>query len=180
MHEKRFSGDIDRLRNPERIARLDLEWVITLCLEGSGIKRVLDIGTGTGLFAEEFAKRGLSVTGADVNPEMLPAAHSFVAGGDFCQAGAEDLPFEKTSFDLVFMGLLLHESDEQVQVLRESRRVARGRVGILEWAFREEEFGPPLAHRLSPEILAKMVNIAGYSNYEVIPLTKLVFYRLTV
>jgi ribosomal protein L11 methylase PrmA len=61
MHEKRFEGDISRLRNPERIARLDVEWGISLCLERVKIKNVLDVGTGTGVFAEAFAKRGVSV-----------------------------------------------------------------------------------------------------------------------
>ncbi len=35
MHEKRFEGDIARLRNPERIARLEVERVVTLCLKGA-------------------------------------------------------------------------------------------------------------------------------------------------
>lgn len=180
MHEKRFSGDISRLRNPERIARLDVEWVTNLCLQGARFKRVLDTGTGTGLFAEAFARRGLSVTGIDVNPEMLDAARIFLPEGNFCRAYAEDLPFAGATFDLVFMGLLLHESDEQVRVLREAHRVATRQVCILEWAYREEDFGPPLAQRLTREIVAKMTEKAGYSSLEETALTKLVFYRLTV
>jgi ubiquinone/menaquinone biosynthesis C-methylase UbiE len=74
MHEKRFDGDIDRLRNPERIARLEVERVVSLCLERAGIKRVLDVGCGTGVFAQEFSKQRLTVVGVDINPIMLPAA----------------------------------------------------------------------------------------------------------
>jgi ubiquinone/menaquinone biosynthesis C-methylase UbiE len=180
MHEKRFEGDITRLRNPERIARLEVERVVTLCLEGVQIKRVLDVGTGTGLFAEAFAKRGLAVSGVDVNPEMLPAARTYVPAGDFREATAEELPFVDATFDLIFMGLLLHESDERLQVLSEARRVARTRVCILEWAYREEDFGAPLPYRLDPEILKDLAMEAGFSHFEAIPLTKLVFYRLTV
>lgn len=180
MHEKRFEGAIARLRNPERIARLEVERGVTLCLEGAQIKCVLDVGTGTGLFAEAFAKRGLAVSGVDVNPEMLPVARTYVSVGDFCESSAEALPFASAAFDLIFMGLLLHESDEQLQVLGEARRVVRTRVGILEWAYREEDFGAPLVHRLAPEILAELAKEAGFSQCEAIPLTKLVFYRLTV
>jgi ubiquinone/menaquinone biosynthesis C-methylase UbiE len=180
MHEKRFEGDITRLRNPERIARLEVERVVTLCLEGAQITYVLDVGTGTGLFAEAFAKRGLAVSGVDVNPEMLPAARVYVPAGNFRESTAEALPFADATFDLIFMGLLLHESDEKLQVLSEARRVARTRVGILEWAYREEDFGAPLVHRLAPEIIAELVKEAGFSKFETIPLTKLVFYRLTV
>ena len=151
-----------------------------LCLEHTKIKSVLDVGTGTGVFAEEFVKRGVAVFGMDVNPEMLPAARSYVPGGNFSVGTAEMLPCANASFDLVFMGLLLHESDEQVQVLRDARRVARIRVGILEWAYREEDFGAPLEYRLSPENLMKMAREAGFRKIEEIPLTKLILYRLTI
>src|SRR4030042_1358759 len=50
MHEKRFSGDINRLRSAERVERLEVERVIQLCLEGGSFKGVLDVGTGSGLF----------------------------------------------------------------------------------------------------------------------------------
>jgi ubiquinone/menaquinone biosynthesis C-methylase UbiE len=180
MHEKRFEGDIARLRNPERIARLEVERVVSLCLEHANIKSVLDVGTGTGLFAEAFTKRGLSVFGVDVNPEMLPAAQSYVPGGKFSVATAESLPCANASLDLIFMGLLLHESDEQVQVLREAHYVTRIRVGILEWAYRTEDIGAPLEQRLAPETLIKIARQVGFSKIEEIPLTKLIFYRLTI
>lgn len=180
MNEKRFEGNIARLRNPERIARLDVKWVISLSLEHANFKSALDIGTGTGVFAEGFAKRGVSVYGVDVNPKMLPAARMYVPAAFFSAATAERLPYEDARFDLVFMGLLLHESDEQVQVLREARRVARIRVCILEWAYREEDFGAQLGQRLAPDMLEKMAKQAGFNKFEEVPLTKLIFYRLTI
>jgi len=180
MHEKRFSGNITRLRNPERVRRLEVARVVSLCLEGAEYASVLDAGMGTGLFAEEFARRGLAVSGVDVNPEMVVAAREFVSSGDFSQAEAEALPFLNSAFDLVFMGILLHESDEQLMVLREARRVARRRVGILEWAYREEEFGPPLAYRLNIEDFTDMASKAGFAKSETFPLAKLVLYRLSV
>jgi len=180
MHDKRFEGDINRLRNPERVARLEVERVVNLCLEKTQIQSVLDIGTGSGLFAEAFAKRGLAVSGVDVNPEMLLAARTFVPAGDFRESTAEALPFADSTFDLVFMGLLLHESDEQLQVLSEAHRVARIQVGILEWAYREEDFGAPLRDRLAPELMAELAKEAWFKKLETIHLTKLVLYRLTV
>ena len=74
------------------------------------------------------------------------------------------------------MGLLLHESDEQLQVLERSPTAWRAiRVGMLEWAYREEDFGAPLEHRLSPDALMDLAIEAGFSKCEVIPLTKLDF-----
>jgi ubiquinone/menaquinone biosynthesis C-methylase UbiE len=112
------------------------------------------VGTGTGLFAEQFAKKGLQVTGLDANPEMLPAAQQYVPSGTFQEGIAEKLPFPDGSFDLVFMGLLLHETDDILAALREAHRVALQRVAILEWPDEEQPFGPPREHRLSYEKIA--------------------------
>jgi 2-polyprenyl-3-methyl-5-hydroxy-6-metoxy-1,4-benzoquinol methylase len=83
MHEKRFEGAPERLRSPERVAQLELERVTGLCLEGKQFTSVLDVGTGSGLFAESFFMRGLEVSGVDTNPEMLTAARQFVPSAEF-------------------------------------------------------------------------------------------------
>jgi ubiquinone/menaquinone biosynthesis C-methylase UbiE len=178
MYERRFKGDVRRLRAPERVERLEINRVIDLCLEGKAITSVLDIGTGSGLFAEAFSKHGLNISGLDVNPEMVETAHQFVPKGDFREGISEALPFKDKSFDLVFLGLLLHESDDTFQTLKESRRVAIQRVCILEWPYREQPFGPPLVHRLKPDNLISLFERAGYQKWEVMQLTNTVFYRL--
>jgi ubiquinone/menaquinone biosynthesis C-methylase UbiE len=180
MHEKLYDGGIERLRAPERVARLEVERVVALCLEAANLKSVLDVGVGSGLFAEAFVEHGLEVAGMDVNPEMIVAAKQFVPKGDFRESTAEALPFPKASYDLVFLGLLLHESDEPRKVLQEARRVSRQRICILEWPYQEGEFGPPLAHRLNPIEITDLVQQIGFAHLESIPLTHLVLYRLTV
>jgi methylase of polypeptide subunit release factors len=52
MHERRFRGDPARLRSPERLEQLEVERVVELSLEGITAGSVLDVGTGTGVFAE--------------------------------------------------------------------------------------------------------------------------------
>jgi len=179
MHEKRFDGDIDRLRAPERVARLEVQRVISLCLENTNIESVLDIGTGSGLFAQAFALQGLKVSGVDANPAMIPAALQYVPEENFREAVAEALPFSDASFDLAFLGLILHESDAQLQALKEAHRVARHRVCVLEWPYQEAEFGPPLAHRLKTEEVAGLAKEVGFKQWETLPLSNLVLYRLT-
>ena len=180
MHEKLYDGGVERLRAPERVARLEVERVVALSLEGAVIKSVLDVGVGSGLFAEEFSKRGLEVAGVDVNPEMIAAAKQYVPTGDFRESTAEVLPFPDASFDLVFLGLLLHESDEPLKVLQETRRVSRQRICILEWPYHDAEFGPPLAHRLISTKIAEMAKQIGFAHLESIPLTHLVLYQLAI
>lgn len=178
MHEKRFEGDISKLRSPERVEHLEVERVIDLSMDGETISTVLDVGMGSGLFSESFIGRGAKVSGVDANPEMVSAAHQFVPAGDFREGTAERLPYPDGSFDLVFMGLVLHESDEPLKILQEARRVARQRVGILEWPYQEGSFGPPLVHRLNPEDLTTMFQKAGFRKWKLAELSNTVFYKL--
>jgi ubiquinone/menaquinone biosynthesis C-methylase UbiE len=178
MHERRFHGEPDRLRSPERLARLEVERVVALSLESLDVKSVLDVGTGTGVFAEAFSRQGLRVTGIDANAELLVIARRHVPNGYFQEAPAEDIPFEASTFDLVFLGHVLHETDNPLTALQEARKVARQRVAVLEWPYREEEQGPPLAHRLTPAAIEELANQAGFQNVERLELAHMDFYRL--
>jgi len=179
MHERRFNREIERLRDPERVARMEVSRVVALSLEGLKTpKEVLDIGAGSGLFAEEFVKSRLTVTGLDANPEMLPVAQQYVPFGIFKEGVAEQLPFPDGSFDLAFMGLLLHETDDPIAALREARRVSRQRLAILEWPKEEQDFGPPLAHRISSEKISKLSEETGFRSFKFIQLQYLTLYLL--
>ena len=162
MHERRFNREIERLRDPERVARMEVERVINLSLESlDRVQTVLDVGTGSGLFAEAFAGRGLKVSGLDANPDMLPAAQQYVPSGTFPEGTAEKLPFPDGSFDLVFMGLLLHETDDPLAAIKEAYRVAVQRVAVLEWPYEDQPIGPPLADRIPFERIADFARQAG-------------------
>ena len=177
-HERRYGSAAERLRAPTRVALLEIPRVVSLCTEGIVAARVLDVGTGTGLFAEAFALSGLDVTGIDPNAELLAVARRHSAGV-FLVGTAEKLPFKDRSFDLVMMGHVLHETDDRAAALREARRVARHRVAILEWPYVEEEQGPPLAHRLQePEILS-FAHDAGFAGIDTTILSHMRLYRLT-
>ncbi len=178
-HEKRFNRQIERLRDPERVARLEVERVARLALEDlTDAKKVLDIGTGSGLFAEQFAAQGLAVSGIDANPDMLPAAIGFVPSGVFKQAEAEHLPFGDSAFDLAFMGLVLHETDDSQAALREAYRVTTRRLSVLEWPYEEQSFGPPLSDRLSAAQITALATRAGFKSVREQRLQNLVLYQI--
>jgi ubiquinone/menaquinone biosynthesis C-methylase UbiE len=179
-HERRFGGSPERLRAADRIARLDVPNVVMLTLAGVTPRNVLDVGTGTGVFAEAFAAAGLAVTGIDTNADLLGIAREYVPAGRFREAIAEQIPFGDASFDLVFLGHVLHEADNPLAALREAKRVARQRVAILEWPYREELQGPPLAHRLSPASVADLAVNAGLPPAETIRLEHMDYYRFTL
>ena len=142
---------------------LEPERVVALSLEGDSVETVLDVGTGTGLFAEAFSACGLAVTGVDLNADFLDVAQQYVPKGRFVEAPAEALPFADDSFDLVFIAHVLHEADDPVRVLQEAARTARKRVVVVEWPFRVEPYGPPLEHRLEPDRIADLARSAGLS-----------------
>lgn len=160
-HHRRYAGTVRKLRAAARLARLEPERVVSQSLARLRASSVLDVGTGSGVFAQAFSKRSLAVAGLDPSPAMLRAARRHVPGGRFVRGVAEKLPFGERSFDVVFLGLVLHECDDALQALREARRVARKRVAILEWPFRREEAGPPLPHRLPARRILALARRAG-------------------
>ncbi len=178
-HDRRFQGEADRLRAPQRLALMEVPRVAALSIENLSIKNMLDVGTGTGVFAEAFSELGLAVTGIDVNADLLSLAQQHVSIGKFQLAPAEKIPFPDRSFDLAFLGHVLHETDDALTALTEARRVSRQRVAILEWPYRDEQQGPPLQHRLKPETIADLIKRAGYTNFEYLQLQHMDFYRLT-
>jgi ubiquinone/menaquinone biosynthesis C-methylase UbiE len=175
MNDRVFQGS-DRLRNPDRLARLEIGKVTDLCLEDARIRTVLDVGTGSGVFAEAFAARGREVAGIDIQEAMLEAARAAVPGARFMMASSESLPFEDGAFDLVFMGLVFHETDDPARSMAEAFRVSARTTALLEWPHAEQPFGPPVADRLTEAQVRTFGREAGFAHVRVIPLTALVLY----
>jgi len=178
MTEDRKCHNLEKLRSPERLALVEVDRVVRLTLEGISADGILDIGTGSGLFAEAFAARGLGVTGIDEQERMLTAARSMVPEGEFRIASAESLPFPDASFDLAFLGHVLHESEAPRLVLREARRVSRRRVSVLEWPHQAEGEGPPMAHRLKSEEVLGHAAEAGFKRCREIRLRHMALFLL--
>lgn len=173
MAGHRYHGDPGSLRSETRLALLEVSEVVTRSLAGGSYTTLLDVGTGSGIFAEAFSESGLVVTGIDVRQQMLLAAMGHVPEADFYMALASHLPFAADAFDLVFLGLVLHEVRDPAHALREMRRVAIKRVVVLEWPFRDGITGPPLAHRLDPhsfEILVKEMDFSNRENHSLLHL----------
>jgi ubiquinone/menaquinone biosynthesis C-methylase UbiE len=180
MNERRFNAQIERLRSPERLARMEVQRVVDLCLESINASSMLDVGTGSGVFAEAFSKRGLGVTGIDINPEMVKAAAEFAPTAVFRVAPMESIPFEEKTFDIVFLGHVLHEADDLPRALSEAKRTAKFRVAVLEWPYKEEEIGPPIDHRLKTESVVSLAKAAGFNQIETLPLSHMVLFLLTI
>lgn len=99
-------------------------------LEG---KKILDIGCGTGEFADQFEKA--YYYGIDIFPEYIEHAKK-TNKGKFAVMDATDLRFSDQEFDAVLIMAILHHLDDETtrKVLAEARRVTKpgGRILIME------------------------------------------------
>lgn len=91
--------------------------------------RVLDIGCGGGLLAEQFAAMGCKVTGIDQSlPSLTTAkAHANMMGLDigYLHGNAEQLPFAAQYFDIVCCCDVLEHLDSIDVVIKELSRVLK-------------------------------------------------------
>jgi ubiquinone/menaquinone biosynthesis C-methylase UbiE len=178
MDGGRVYRDVQRLRAPERLALLEADRVASICLRDHDVRTVLDTGTGSGVFAEVFVGLGLDVTGIDIQEPMLEVARKLVPRARFQFGTSENLPFADGSFDLCFLGLVLHELSRPLRALREARRVSAVRTAVLEWPYREETVGPPLKHRMKTADILRRATTAGFSRIQAISLEHLVLFLL--
>ncbi|MHC1740450.1 MAG: class I SAM-dependent methyltransferase [Anaerolineaceae bacterium] len=163
MHERRFNRAIEKLREPERLARMEVKRVVELALADLvEPQSMLDIGTGSGVFAEAFAAKLLRVAGVDASAEMLPVAQRYVPQGTFKLGTAEELPYDEGEFDLAFMGLLLHETDDPAKAAQEAFRVCKMRLAVLEWPYVKQEFGPGFNERIPTAKIKELGIQAGF------------------
>ncbi len=114
--------------NPARFGYMHRVLLEELRLSPRGL-RVLDVGCGGGLLAEEFAGLGCAVTGVDPSERSLAAARAHAAQVglpiEYRQASGEALPFVEASFDIVYCCDVLEHVDDLGQVIRESARVLK-------------------------------------------------------
>jgi 2-polyprenyl-3-methyl-5-hydroxy-6-metoxy-1,4-benzoquinol methylase len=91
-------------------------------------KRVIDIGSGDGIFSEELVELGdaRTVRGIDPAERAVAVARRRIKDDRlaFDIGNAYDLPYPPHSFDIAFLRSILHHVERPVDVLREALRVA--------------------------------------------------------
>jgi ubiquinone/menaquinone biosynthesis C-methylase UbiE len=99
-------------------------------------ERVLDVGTGTGVAAEEAGRAGARAVGIDRSVGMLTVGRRARPDLELLAAEAIDLPFRDGTFDAVVGNFVLAHFTKVETALFDVRRVLRpaGRLGFTAWS----------------------------------------------
>ncbi len=114
----------------------------------AGLK-ALDVGCGVGLVMEILGEL-LKVKGVDIDPGMVDEARK--RGFDVSQGDALSLPYEDSSFDIVYCSFVLLWVRDPVKAVSEMKRVSKRWV----LALAEPDFGARIDY---PERLAKLTQL---------------------
>jgi 2-polyprenyl-6-hydroxyphenyl methylase / 3-demethylubiquinone-9 3-methyltransferase len=114
--------------NPARFGYMRRVLVEELDIDPRG-RTALDVGSGGGLLAEEFARLGFHVTGIDPSGESVEAARAHAAQEgldiEYTVGAGEQLPFPDESFDIAYCCDVLEHVDDLDRVLAETSRVLK-------------------------------------------------------
>jgi SAM-dependent methyltransferase len=143
--------------------KVDAEEWISKFLESRlpGVKSLLSVGCGPGVFLRELAERHpkIDVVGVDISASRVAEAEKRLRGlpnARVCVGNALSLPFDANSFDLVFCRFLLEYLPDKPRAVEEMGRVCKegGRIvlqdldGQLVWHFPEDPELQALTERI--------------------------------
>jgi SAM-dependent methyltransferase len=131
-------------------------------------KRVLDVGCGTGRYAEVATRYGAQVVGIDLSAAAEVAARN-LADRDFTalQADVFGLPFKRESFDVIYsIGVLHHTPDCEQAVKVLPQYLKPGGIlavwlysGYNKW-YRFSDYYRKVTHRMTPQRLHRVLSTA--------------------
>ena len=89
------------------------------------MQRVLDVGSGSGLFIQRAAKHGATVTGLDAARGLVAIARRRLPDSDIRLGEMETLPYSAGTFDIVTILNAVDLAGEPLAAMEEARRVLR-------------------------------------------------------
>jgi ubiquinone/menaquinone biosynthesis C-methylase UbiE len=182
MHHKFDIRHMDILNDPKRLEILNLKAVINHFNLQKDITLV-DIGTGTGLFAEAFLKLlpEAKCYALDIMQEVIDwikdNRETYKAGRLIAQLMYESrIPLEDNIADFLFMITLHHELEKPVELMKECSRILKpkGKLLIADWT-KDALDGPPRHHRIEPLLAISHLELAGFKDIAVFHASKSLF-----
>lgn len=163
-HNHNFSYDEEERRkkqNPE------------IFLKSLGLKsgmNFIDLGSNDGFFTIPAAKivgKSGSVLALDADENAIARLNKKLIENNITNTTAvvgraEDIiPFEEKA-DLIFFGIVLHDFDDPIKVLNNSKRILKkdGLIFDYDWAKKKSDIGPPFEIRFSEEDVTELAKKA--------------------
>lgn len=175
MHDHKFNPEfLHKLNNPERLKDLPPDFLF-LDFQAKNPEIIFDIGAGTGFFSVQLAKYfpTSKIYACDISPAMLNWMSENITPGhekiNVHLMEENQIPFEDSTGDLLFMINLHHELDDPELMLSECHRVLKpgGHILIADWKKEDMPMGPPTDIRCKPENISEQLKNAGFKNISV-------------
>jgi ubiquinone/menaquinone biosynthesis C-methylase UbiE len=140
--------------------------------ELSGCHTILDVGVGTGRFAEPLSRIGFEIVGIDLSRKMMAKARQ-KGVQSLILADAHNMPFKDGSFDASMIVHVLHLIPDWLKVAREMGRVTKHRVAALlrnrqrEWHDTPDVSGNSAASKVYPELWTRYAQLREEMGYPI-------------
>lgn len=115
----------------------------------------LDIGCGTGNYTAALMQKGLNMQGADPSATMLQEARKKIPGAELVCANAENLPFDKDSFDGSIASFTFHHWSDKLKGLSEMYRVLKPGARLVFLSFTPEQMRGYWLYHYFPEMIQR-------------------------
>lgn len=158
-----------KLNNPERFKTLNPD-VIWEALDMQNPEVLIDIGAGTGFFANEFVKKisGGKIYACDTSEIMIKWMKENITENNMIPllCSESSIALESEAADLVYMINVHHELLEPKKLLGEAYRLLKpnGKIAIIDWKKEEMTDGPSIEKRISEETIMEQLKNVGFNN----------------
>ena len=148
LHQARIEWLADRIRS---------EQCDVLC--------ILDVGCGDSVITKRLrdAFPRAIIHAVDMDPVRLGRASAYCKKVAFCHGDATALPFDAAAFDVVLCHHVIEHIQNDIQVLRECRRVLRPGGLLLLGAPQENAWLGRMVRRLHPRLYAEGEHVNFYT-----------------
>lgn len=174
MERKFDPKKLAKLNNPERLKKIDIDYILSKLSYLP--EKVADIGAGTGFLTQEFLKRwpDCEIDALDISPAMVDWMKENLSSESLKRLHPRLMTengtgLEGESVDLVLSICLHHELDQPEVFLRECYRILsqKGKIAIIDWKKEKMEMGPPIQIRMPREGYFESLKLAGYSDISI-------------
>ena len=170
-----------KLDNPKRREMLPIDKVLgEIALRENDI--LADIGCGIGYFsipaAQLIGPNGM-VYALDVKSEMIEEVEKRAKESNLDNirtviTNEYDLKLEDKSVSCAFICTVLHEIEDRIKFLNETKRILRntGKIAVVEWIKEESDWGPPVSHRVASSEIEEELKKCGFKEISYVKISQ--------